>query len=88
MGIPEELIVSLQVTSPVEIVQIGIYQLTNIRTKLLGDHLRRQLSEEEAQIEDGHAIVVLVGDHSQIHQHIIGQSLCDVASIQLEGEEH
>lgn len=83
MGIPIRGIVSLQVTSPVEIVQVGIYQLTNIRTKLLGDHLRRQLSEEEAQIEDGHAIIVLVGDHAQVNQHIVGQSLGDVASIQL-----
>lgn len=59
-----------------------------IRSKLLGDELRWKLGREEAEVEDRHAIVVLVGVEAEIVEHVVGERLRDVTTIELEGEEH
>lgn len=61
---------------------------TDIRSEFLGEHLRRQFRAEEAQVKDCLPRVVLVGVHSQICQHVVGQSLGDIPAVQLEAEEH
>src|SRR5699024_8938761 len=43
---------------------------------------------QEAEIEDRHAVVVLVGGEAEVVEHVIGEGLVDVAAVELEGEEH
>lgn len=59
-----------------------------IGTDLLADELGWHFSSEETDKEDGLAIVVVVRVHVQILEQIVAEGLPDVASVELEGEEH
>lgn len=47
------------------------------------DHLGRQLRAEKGDVEDGLAIVVLVRSQAKVRKHVVGESLGDVATVQL-----
>lgn len=61
---------------------------TDIWSQFLGEHLGWQFGAEKAQVENCLSRVVLIRFHPQIGQHVVGQSLCDVSTVQLEAEEH
>lgn len=42
-----------------------------VGTKFLADELRRQFSEEKAKVEDCLAMVVVIGGHIEVVEHII-----------------
>lgn len=74
-------------TEDKELIRLSI-QHTNIWSEFFGEHLRGQFRAEEAQVKDCLPRVVLVGAHSQIGQHVVGQSLGNIPAVQLKAKEH
>lgn len=48
---------------------------------------RGQLGKEEAGVEDCLTVIVIVGDHLEVHKKVVGESGADVGSVKLEAEE-
>lgn len=80
-------------------VQLGSHTVLSIHTYHLNgdpvvwaDTLRNELGwqfcEEKRNEEDRLAIVVIVSRHFEVVKEIIRQCLTDVASVQLQSEEH
>ncbi len=50
--------------------------------------MRRDLGTEKRELEDSVAEIIVIGGQMEILKEIVGQSLCDVCSVEFQSHEH